>query len=152
MATYKVKATYSVDVEIDIDATSEEEAISKLIQKDFKDVVEDGIIWRADSEDEQAELTAGVFKVKTTDICYHITEEDLYDEFVDKHPELKEDSEEFSDALFLEVEKLRRSLPTELEFEIDCEKEDLDDYVVEAVSDKTGWLTHYVNYEILEVK
>lgn len=91
------------------------------------------------------------YKVKTTEIGYCIEEEDVCWQF-DNQADLEEDSEEYYDAIHAEIERLERELPQELILNIECEPEDLEDMVVDAVSEATGWLNNYVNYVILESK
>lgn len=152
MAVYKVKATYSVDIEIEIDADSEDAALSKLYGMDFRDVVDDGSVFRADSEDETAELAEAEFTVKATNISYDVTFNDCWDLVVDEHPGIDEDSEEFDNLVNAKIDEIKKSLPQELILTVDCEKEDLDDYVAEAISDETNWLVNGCDYEIVSIK
>ena len=92
------------------------------------------------------------YKVKTTDIDYCVEAEDLYEVFEEQHPEVEVDSDEYFDAIDAEIVRLKKELPQDLVLEIECEEEDLDDEVCEAVSEETGWLVNYVGYEIIESK
>lgn len=69
------------------------------------------------------------FKVKVYDIDYFITEEDVDDD--------------------LSIEYVRSLLPNELELEVECEPDNLEDMLVDAISDETGWLINTYKYEIL---
>ena len=89
-----------------------------------------------------------LYKVKTTYIDYSVTEEDVC-QVVDNDPTIEEDSEEYYDAIHAEIKKIRESLPQELELEIECEPEDLDNEVCEAVSEETNWLVNEVCYNII---
>jgi len=154
MATYKVKATYSVDVEIEIDAANEEEAISKLIQKDFRDIVEDGNIWRADSENETAEISEADYKVRVKGIDYSIEYYDITDQVAEKFPDVEEGSAAFDELVDKEITEIKKSLPQSLDLDLDCvNPEDLDWIISDAISEETGWLINgFDSYEILEVK
>ena len=92
------------------------------------------------------------YKVKTTDIDYCVEAEDLYEVFEEQHPEVEVDSDEYFDAIDAEIVRLKKELPQDLVLEIECEEEDLNDEVCEAVSEETGWLVNYVGYEIIESK
>jgi len=97
------------------------------------------------------------FKVRTTDIDYNVINDDVYEK-VCEDASIEEDSDEFYDA----IEKARVELEKELDFDpkmqnlefefYDCEKEDLDDLVCDAISSETGWLINGFKYEIIESK
>lgn len=151
MKEYKIKATYSIDVEYEVLANSEGEAVSKFLREDVKDVINDGRILRVDSEDETVELTYATFRVKTTSIDYAIEEEDIMDEVI-LDPAIEEDSDEYYAALHRKVEEIKSSLPQELSLEVYCTPELLDEYVADAISQETGWLINDCSYEIIEEK
>ncbi len=92
-----------------------------------------------------------IFKVKTTKIDYCIEEEDVCSQF-DNDPEIEEDSEEYYEAIHAEIKRLKEILPQEITLEIDCDADDLEDEVVEEVTEKYGWLINSVDYIILSVK
>lgn len=97
------------------------------------------------------------FKVRTTDIDYYVSNDDVYED-VCNDASIEEDSDEFYDA----IEKARTELENKLDFDpemqnlefefYDCEKEDLDDLVCDAISSETGWLINGFKYEIIESK
>ena len=97
------------------------------------------------------------FKIRTTDIDYHVSNDDVYEK-VCEDASIEEDSDEFYEA----IEKARVELEKELDFDskmqnlefefYDCEKEDLDELVCDAISSETGWLINGFNYEIIESK
>lgn len=96
------------------------------------------------------------FKIRTTYIDYCVEEEDVC-ETVCEDASIEEDSEEFYDAIHAEIERVKSELPQELELEIDCEPEDLDDAVADTISEKTGWPVNRVSYyepigEFIETK
>jgi len=92
------------------------------------------------------------YKVKTTHIDYCVEEEDiLYSgTFEEQHPEVEIDSDEYWEAVDAEIARLKNSLPQTLEFEIECDPEDLDDEVGEAISEETGLLVNGFTYNIIE--
>lgn len=92
-----------------------------------------------------------VFKVKTTHIDYCVEEQDVCWQF-DNDTELEEDSEEYYDAINAEVNRIKENLPQEIELEIECDKDDLDDMVCDAISEQTGWLINGFDYQIIEQK
>lgn len=97
------------------------------------------------------------FKIRTTDIDYHVSNDDVYEK-VCEDASIEEDSDEFYDA----IEKARVELEKELDFDpkmqnlefefYDCKKEDLDELVCDAISSETGWLINGFKYEIIESK
>lgn len=76
------------------------------------------------------------YKIKTTFIDYAIEEEDL---------DYCETEEEFE----REKEKILLDLPQTLTFSIYCNEEDLEDEVVDYVSERTGWLLYGLKYKII---
>lgn len=70
-----------------------------------------------------------VFKVRVYNIDYDIKEEDVDDD--------------------LSIEYVRSLLPNELELEVECLEDDLEDMLVDAISDETGWLVNSYKYEII---
>lgn len=92
------------------------------------------------------------YKVKTTSVDYCVEEEDICETFEEQHPEVEVDSDEYWEAIDAEVARLKNSLPQTLELEIECDPEDLDDMVCDAISEETGWLINSFTYDILEQK
>ena len=88
------------------------------------------------------------FRVKTTHIDYCVEEEDVCDEIANDL-EIEEDSEEYYDAIHNEIKRIKETLPQELILEIECEEEDLDDMVCDAISEETGWLVNGFSYDII---
>lgn len=90
------------------------------------------------------------YKVRTTYIDYYITKEDVdlpdpEDNYgimdIDEYSE--EDIEEM-------IEEIRDGLPQELEFELDCQEDELDVLICDYISDETGWFINYFEYVIIE--
>jgi hypothetical protein len=89
-----------------------------------------------------------MYTVKTTHIDYCVEEEDVCWQF-DNDAELEEDSEEYYDAIHSTIEQIKESLPQEITLNIDCDEDDLDDMVCDAISEQTGWLINGFEYEIV---
>ena len=85
------------------------------------------------------------YRVKTTYIDYCVEPEDL--DYL--WPECQDWEDEDFDRKIAEI---KSELPQELELEIECDKEDLDDMVCDAISEETGWLINSFDYKILERK
>lgn len=85
------------------------------------------------------------FRVKTTSIDYCVEYEDIFEGY---WPE----DQEWTDEQFEEkIDEIKNGLPQELDLEFyDCEREDLDDLVCDAISDATGWLVNSFDYDIVE--
>lgn len=150
--TYKIKATVIVDLEWEVDAEDEHEALSKFYARDIKEVIDDALILDVNSENEEAELKEGTFIIKTKEIDYDISYYDLAEFVEEQHPEVDTGTDEFDDLVEKAIEETRSSLPQEMTLEINCEKDDLDDYVADKISEETGWLINYCDYEIVGVK
>ena len=87
--------------------------------------------------------------IKTVSIDYCIEDQDICWQF-DNQADLEEDSEEYYDAIHKEIEKIKASLPQEIELEIECSADELDDFVVDAISEETGWLVNSFEYKVLD--
>lgn len=86
------------------------------------------------------------YTIKTTHIDYDINEEDVdYDVF-------DVEANDIDEAVDLAIEEIRSNLPQELTFEIECEPDDLDDEIVDAVTNETGWLINQVDYVVISQK
>lgn len=94
----------------------------------------------------------GYFKVRTTDIDYRVTYEDLNFDPWDSCFNTDDDMEEAERKADEEIAEIKDSLPQELVLEIECDPEDLDDMVCDAISEETGWLVNSFDYEIIESK
>lgn len=81
------------------------------------------------------------YQIKVTAIDYAVEEEDL--DFVEGIEDFTEEQVE------AKIAEIKSELPQELMLEITCEPEDLEDMVVDAVSEETGWLNNSVGYEII---
>lgn len=88
------------------------------------------------------------YKIKVTAVDYYVSDEDVC-ESVCEDVTIEEDSEEFYDVINAKIKEVKESLPQTMELEIECEPEDLDDMVCDAVSEETGWLNNSVTYEII---
>ena len=86
-----------------------------------------------------------VYTVKVTSVDYCVEEEDVEMNGIDIDGMLYEDIEK-------EIDKIKDSLPQELELEVECDREDLDDMVCDAITEETGWLINSFDYKILERK
>jgi len=82
------------------------------------------------------------YRVKTTHIDYCVEDEDVIDTLPMDDP----DDEDIEDA----IDAVKASLPQVLELEIECEPDDLDDMVCDAISEETGWLVDGFTYDIIE--
>jgi len=91
------------------------------------------------------------FKIKTTKIDYCVEEEDVCDA-VANDASIEEDSEEYYNEIHRRIEEIKDSLPQELILEFECEPEDLDDLITDAISEETGWLVNYGEYTILKYR
>lgn len=88
------------------------------------------------------------YKVETTKIDYCVEEEDVMDS-ITVRPEY---TTSWYDAIDKKIEEIKRDLPQRITFEIECDEEDLDDMVCDAISNETCWLINSFSYEIKEVK
>ena len=138
----KVKFDFNLDAwiqNLEIEADSEEQAKEKLMSMSLEDMVEAGAYMKDfNVETVDTEITEAVYTVKVISIDYAI---DSYD--VDEFDTMSDEEVE------AEIAKVKASLPQELELEIECEPDDLDDYVADAISDETGWLVNDCEYEIV---
>lgn len=82
------------------------------------------------------------YKILVTSINYEIDAEDL--EFS------LQDYQEDYDEVEQEIEKLKSTLPQTLEVELECEGQDLEDCILNAISDETGYLVNSFTYKIKE--
>ena len=83
-----------------------------------------------------------LYKVKTTSIDYCIEPEDL--DYL--WPENQDWDDEDYDR---EIAKIKEKLPQELYFEIECESEDLEELICDAISDETDWLIYSFDYKVI---
>ncbi len=87
------------------------------------------------------------YKVKTKNIDYDVTAEDLnydrYDIDIDDMDEAEIDKH---------IAEVKNSIPQEFILEIECEPEDLTDMVCDAISEESGWLVNSFDFDILEEK
>ena len=83
-----------------------------------------------------------LYKIKVTSVDYCVEEEDL------DLQDYGEDAED-PDIIAHEIAKVKSLLPQTLELEIECEPEDLDDQIADAISEETGWLNNSFTYDIV---
>ena len=82
------------------------------------------------------------FEVKVYDIDYCIDEEDLEANDFDVD-EMSEDEIEAA------IQKIVATLPKELVLTVECTEDALEDVLVDAISEETGWLINNFQYEII---
>lgn len=80
------------------------------------------------------------YKILVTSINYEIDAEDLGFSL--------QDYQEDYDEVEQEIEKFKSTLPQNLEIELDCEEQDLEDCILNAISDETGYLVNSFTYKI----
>lgn len=81
------------------------------------------------------------YTVRTISIDYCVEVEDLW--FVDG-------VEDFTNEDFdREIQRIKDELPQDLELEITCEPEDLDEMVGDAIAEEVGWLINGCEYEVI---
>lgn len=89
------------------------------------------------------------YEIKVTSVDYSITYEDLNFDPFDSVFNSDDDMDEAERQADEEIAKIKAELPQELELEITCEPEDLEDEIADAISDETGWLNNSFTYEII---
>jgi hypothetical protein len=89
------------------------------------------------------------YQIKVTSVDYYVTYEDIefdpYDTAFEDDTTI-EANEKKADQM---IDDIKASLPQELELEITCDPEDLEDQIADAISDETGWLNNSFTYEIV---
>jgi PHD/YefM family antitoxin component YafN of YafNO toxin-antitoxin module len=93
------------------------------------------------------------YKVRTTYIDYYVTREDVEETVLDDLDELERESmseDELDELIEQAIETTIDELPQELELEIECEPDDLEDMICDAISSETGWFINYFEYVIIE--
>ena len=150
----KLTGYAKVKYTIEVDADSVQDAINQVdchLQCEPRETLDDMNITDAElCSEPEYEITEEHFKVRVKGVDYDVEEEDVCQE-IDNDPEIEEDSDEYYDAIQKKVEEVKASIPTTVEVEVCCSEDDLDDYVTDAVTEKTGWLINgYQTYEILE--
>lgn len=153
MATFKIKGQVNIVFDnLEVEADSEEEALNKLYRMDGREIIDNAIIEDVETVDEEAELTEGTFQVHVKSVDYAVEFNDCWDIVVDENPGIDEDSDEFDNLVYAKIEEIKKSLPQELDLEITCYKEDLEDYVADAISQETDWLINGAEFDIKSVK
>jgi len=86
------------------------------------------------------------YRVLVTSVDYCVEYEDVFETY---WPE----DQEWTDEQFDEkIEEVKSRLPQSMELEVECEPGDLDDMVVDAISEETGWLVNSFTYDVLDEK
>lgn len=138
----KVKFDFNLNAWIqglEIEADSIEQAKEKLLSMSLEDMIDtdayikDSVVGSVD-----AEITEATYTVKVVSVDYAV---ESYD--VDEFDTMSDEEVE------AEIARVKASLPQELELEIECKPDDLNEMVAEAISNETGWLTNYYEYEIV---
>ena len=81
------------------------------------------------------------YKIKVTSVDYFVDWEDV------------DDGKDHSDSWYeKKIEKVKASLPQELELDIEADPEDLEDIIADTISEETGWLNDSFTYEIISSK
>ena len=78
------------------------------------------------------------YEIKVTSVDYCVSWEDV------------DDGGEHSDEWYeRKTHKVKSKLPQELELEICCEPENLEDQIADAISEETGWLNNSFTYDVV---
>ena len=89
------------------------------------------------------------YQIKVTSVDYYITYEDINFDPFDSVFNSEDDMDEAERQADEEIAKIKSELPQELDLEITCEPEDLEDEIADAISDETGWLNNSFTYDIV---
>lgn len=92
------------------------------------------------------ENEATVFKVKCHDIDYCVGWEDVENNF-DVPEDLND--EQLDDWFEEKIDQIKSTLPEEVTLTVEATEEDLEDVVVDALSEETGWLINSYEYDII---
>lgn len=96
-------------------------------------------------DDEDEELHQ--FTVKCHDIDYDVGWEDVESNYEVPTDLDEDDLDEWYD---LKVDEIKASLPKEVILTVEATEEDLEDVIVDALSEETGWLIDSYKYDIIE--
>ena len=138
----KVMFDFNLDAwiqNLEIEADSVEQAQEKLMSMSLEEMLEAGAsIKGSDVDLVDAEITEATYIVKVVSVDYAIESYDV-DEF-----DVMSDEE-----VEAEIARVKASLPQELELEVECKPDDLDEMVADAISNETGWLVNDCEYDIV---
>ena len=141
----KVKFDFSVDAwlqNVEVEADSLEKAKEKLFSMSLQDLLDEGYVKDFNIKDLDYEIVEVTYLVHVNYIDYSVYPEDL-----------EEDPDTLSDEeIETKISEIKNSLPKELDLEITCDPDNLEDYIVDAISDETGWLVNDYSYEIRNKK
>ena len=131
--------------------TTEDHQVVEIDKDEAMRLVEDGkaTISIVDDGETAEDTLYQTWHIKTVSIDYCIEDQDICWQF-DNQADLEEDSEEYYDAIHKEIDKIRASLPQEIELEIEGSPDELDDLIVDAISEETGWLVNSFEYKVLD--
>lgn len=149
MKTYKIKASLTLDVEYEVEASDENDAVSSFIataSSSLQDIIEDGKIIDVTPDEYSAELVEADYKVLVSDINYDIETYDVYT------ADLDEDDPDFYDIVDDRIKELKAKLPSELTLELKyCRADNVEDMAIDQVSEETGFLVDFAKVTILEI-
>lgn len=130
---------------IEVDADSVQDAINQVdchLQGEPRETLEDMNITDAEMCSEpEYDITEAKFTVHCFDIDYDVEEEDV-DHMLGMNPT----DEEVEEA----IKSVKATLDKEVDVVVECEEDDLEDYIADALSEKTGWLTNYFDYKVIK--
>ena len=153
MKIYKIKAIMTIDIEQEICADSEDEARSNFFAQSVSEAIDEASdIEEINTDIEEIYLSEGTFVVKVHDIEYDVDYGTCCEDILlANDPEL-EDSPDLDSIVKAKREEIISELPTECVLEISCEKDDLEDYILDELTDRSDWFITSFNYDIIEVK
>jgi len=159
MATYLLSGIARVKfANIEIEANSIEEAIRKLDLELINDPKETltkdeffggGMYEGSLLSELEVKLERATYKIKTTNISYDIGYSDINFDPYDTAFQTEEEQDEAELKADEQIQKLKESLPQELELEVEANEDDLDMYVEDAIYDKTGYMVNHSDYIII---
>ncbi len=146
----KLEGIAKVKYTIEVDADSVEDAINQVdvhLQSEPGYTLEDMTILDAEMASEpEAKIVEAQFKVRVKGIDYDVEEQDVIDEF-----DVFEDPTD--EEIEAKINEIKSKLPQVIEVDVECDPDELEDYIADAISDETGWLINsFDQYEILEQK
>lgn len=134
MKTYNLRFLLEADMNITIEAESEQDALDKLYAMDVRDIVEEGYINESDVKEEEVEGIIEdhmVLKVKCTDIEWD--QDDLDDNPLAELPE-----EVILDKVYVD------------NYNGEIDDTDIEEAVGDELTSKVGFGTSGFRYEVLE--
>lgn len=131
--------------EVEVEGDSEEECLDNLRKMTAEEILEHAFIKDSNLKDVDGEIVEQSYEIRVKNVKYDISVVDII-----YHLEKEGIEDPSPEEIEKKLAELEKTLPNSFKLTFTCAQEDLEDYIADELSDKTGVSIKDFTYTILK--